>query len=72
MKEPISASEIKNNKFYVGSRSAINRGWGHGELDDAVNHATELLDSTGEEQFIVKIVRLVRRKKQPVEVKVVP
>lgn len=72
VKEPLAASVIRDNKYYVGSRQALRKSWGHGELDDAIKHATELLEKTGDEQFVVKIVRVVRRKKQPVEVKVVP
>lgn len=68
----LEASEIKRNKFYVGSKSALKNNWGHDTLEAAVDHATKLIDQHESDQFIVKIVRLVRRKKAPVEVKVVP
>lgn len=73
---------LQANKFYVGSRTALGlparvRGvfidrsqpWGHKDLKGAVDHAEKLLESSeGEEQFIVKIVKIVRRKPQPVVV----
>ena len=74
-KDKITKDAIKANKFYVGSSSVFDErhdaasGWGHASLPAATEHATRLLEqSDGETQFIVKIVRVVRRKKPPVVV----
>lgn len=68
----ITKDHVKKNKFYVGSKSALERAWGHATVQGALEHASKLVDdSDGEDQFIVKIVRVVRRVKQPVKVEVV-
>jgi hypothetical protein len=61
---------VKDNKFYVGSHSALERDWGHATLEAAVAHAEELLDaSPGREfTFVVQIVRIVKRRRVPVTV----
>lgn len=60
---------IAKNKFYVGSPRAIDQNWGHRTLVKAVEHAGQLLDEQDmEETFVVQIVRVVRRKRAPVEV----
>jgi hypothetical protein len=64
--------ELQTNKFYVGSHLALDRAWGHPTIEAAVEHAKNLIEETGSDQFIVEIVRLVRRKNAPVEVKTVP
>lgn len=65
-----STKKYERNKFYVGSDSVFNgRDWGHPTLNAAVKHGEELLtDNDKDEVFIVKIVRVIRRKKAPVEV----
>lgn len=62
--------KIKANRFYVGSRSTLERNWGHAKLEGAVGHATKMIEEERleEEYFIVKIIKVVRRKKQPVVV----
>lgn len=68
----IEKAEVKSNRFYVGSKSVFTKDWGHEKLADAVAHATELLEERdGEEQFVVQIVRVVRRKPQPIVVETV-
>lgn len=67
----ITNEHIKNNKYYVGANSVFIRDWGHSTLNAASVHAAELLDSDErEEVFIVKIVRVIRKKKikSPVEI----
>lgn len=63
---------LKANRFYVGSPQTLRgAGWGKPTLAEAVEHAKQLLESTGEEQFVVQIVRVVRKKEQPVVVETV-
>lgn len=80
---PITKDDIKGNRFYIGSRGVFNRargpasspgagqkiGWGHATLVEAIDHAKKVLEANDdEEQFIVKIVRVVRRKPTPIVV----
>lgn len=63
---------FKLNKFYVGAESALTRNWGWSTLDRAMQHGKEIMDSEDrEEVFIVQIVRVLRRRKSPIEVEVV-
>jgi hypothetical protein len=58
--------------FYIGS-NALPANWTHADLKTAVAHATELVndrDGSQDEVFIVKIVKVVRRKEAPVTVTV--
>jgi hypothetical protein len=62
-------SRILDNEFYVGAHSALDRSWGHRTLDAAIKHAERLLDEQDKDfAFVVQIVRVVRRKRVPVEV----
>jgi hypothetical protein len=57
------------NKYYVGSNSIFARNWGHPTENKAIQHAQKLLETDGNDEiFIVKIVKVVRRKTAPVEV----
>lgn len=68
-KVEFSKEAVKKNRFYVGSKRAIEANWGHDTLAKAVEHGKAQLEtSDGDEQFIVKIVRVIRRKPQPVVV----
>jgi hypothetical protein len=62
----------EQGKFYVGSRSAFiarrSSPWAKKTLEAAVNHARELVDSTGEDQFVVQVVRIVAKQKTPTKV----
>lgn len=61
--------KIQRNKFYVGADSALERNWGHPTLAKAVAHAEEVMDEQDRDAvFIVQIIRVVRRKRSPVEV----
>jgi hypothetical protein len=62
---------IKANRFYVGSERALRTGWGKPTLAEAVEHAKKLQAETGEDQFVVQIVRVVKKKEQPVIVEAV-
>lgn len=63
----VTKESVKRNKFYVGSKRALIDNWGHDTIAKAIEHGKGLLEENdGEEQFIVKIVRVVRRKPQPV------
>ena len=57
------------NKYYVGSNSIFSRGWGHPTETKAIQHAKELLDEQNQDEiFIVKIVKVVKRRVAPVEI----
>lgn len=61
--------KITRNKFYVGSPRALDNNWGHPTLAKAVRHAEEVMEEQSlEETFVVQIIRVVRRRKAPVEV----
>lgn len=58
---------IKKRKFCVGSLQAQTRD-GRETLAQAIEHATRLVENTGEDQFIVKVIKVVRRKTPPIVV----
>lgn len=49
-------------KYYVGSSSVFNPGNTHlkATVDEAIAEAKDKLEQTGEEQFVVQIIRIVR------------
>lgn len=75
-------AELQNKRFYVGSMKAIvpqgfnGRSWAKATLQDAVEHAKQILNSSStgnvhhgnDFAFVVKIVKVVRRAPQPVVV----
>lgn len=65
-------ADIDNNKYYIGSNSVFNRGtsgWGHRTLEGAITHAQSMIQlENKDEVFIVKIVKVVKRKAAPIEV----
>jgi hypothetical protein len=72
----MAPKNAKRPRFYVGSKKAVQpdfRGetWAKFTEAEAIAHATKLVESTGEEQFIVKVIKVVRRKPQPIVVEVV-
>ncbi len=66
----LNKKKLEDNKFYIGSTSIFNKGWGHPTEAEAVEHAQRMLSEQPEtgEVFIVEIIKVVRRK--PVEVDV--
>jgi hypothetical protein len=63
-------------KFYVGSQKATQpdykgETWAKMTEKEAIEHATQIVKRTGEAQFIVKIIKVVRRKPQPIVVEAV-
>jgi len=65
----VNNKKYEVNKFYIGSNSVFDRQWGHPTLTKAVDHARGLMEAQSKDEiFIVKIVRVVRRKTAPVEV----
>lgn len=54
-------------KFYVGSSSVFTPNNSHLKrtVEEAIEDAKEKLDSTGEDQFVVQIIRIVRQAKSP-------
>jgi len=68
-KMKMNQNDIRKNKFYVGSNTIFGRNWGHATMDKAIKHAQELMDEQGlEETFIVQIVRVCKRQKNPIKV----
>lgn len=64
-----SGSSYDRNRYYVGHPSVLDRNWGHATLGDAINHADEVMaEQERDEVFIVQIIRIVRRRRAPVEV----
>jgi hypothetical protein len=64
-----NADKYNRNKFYIGSNSVFDRNWGHRTLNEAINHAKVIMDNDNKDEiFIVKIVKVVRRKSAPIEV----
>lgn len=62
-------NKYKNNKFYVGSNSVFDRNWGKRTLPEAIKQAQNVMEAQGQDEvFIVKIVKVVRRKQAPIEV----
>lgn len=54
-------------RFYVGSVSTITNGdWTHRTIEEAIEHAKRLVEDSDEEQYIVQVIRVVRRKSTPV------
>lgn len=62
-------------QFYVGHPRVVeaqrNDNWGKTSLDEAVAHARQRVEQTGETQYVVKVIRVVRPQKVPVLVEVV-
>lgn len=75
--EQVAPKNDKMPRFYVGSASVFKPGYGGSEPwakfteKEAIDQAKALVESTGKEQFIVKIIKVVRRKPQPVVVETV-
>lgn len=65
-KDKQTMADVRRNRFYVGSASALTRNWGHAEMNAAIAHAKEILEE-GEESFtfVVKIVKVVKRASRP-------
>lgn len=69
------ATKIKN-KFYVGSPKmnplssdgSAYRIWSKATLAEAVEHAKEKCEETGEPQIVVQIIKVVRPQRSPIVV----
>ena len=57
-------------KFYVGSLSVFNSGNTHlkANINEAVNEAKQKCEETGDEQFVVQIIRVIRPERIPIKV----
>lgn len=62
--------KVRRNKFYVGSSSVFTRNWGHMDLAGALEHGKDLLEEKIEDDeiFVVQIIKVIRRKRSPIEV----
>lgn len=64
----INKNLLKKNKFYVGSNSIFERNLGHETLEEAIEHAADLMKEDEDDKFIVQIVKIVRSERRPVKV----
>lgn len=65
----ITKQAVQNNKFYIGANSVFDRNWGHKTPEAAIQHARKLMESQGgDEYFVVKIIKVVRRAVAPIKV----
>lgn len=65
----IGDRELKNlKKFYVGSRNPQDSGWAKNTLQEAITHAKQLVKETGDDQYVVQIIRVIRVKHFPIVV----
>lgn len=55
-------------KFYVGSQTAPHSDWAHQTLKGAIEHAKRLVESTNTDQYVVQVVRVVKRAPRPIVV----
>lgn len=64
--------DLRDRKFYIGSKQIFpggnNPDWGHATYEEAEAHAQKMVDETGEDQFIVRIHRVVRKRPTPVDI----
>jgi hypothetical protein len=58
-------------RFYVGHRPVLDSSHIKQTLAEAVAQAVQKCEQTGEEQIVVKVIRVVRQKPQPVVVETV-
>lgn len=62
----------KKVRFYIGKRDVCEgtdfQQWGKGSLPEALEQAKALAEKTDEPFYIVKVIKVVRRKKPPVTV----
>lgn len=64
----ITTKQLNENKFYVGSNQVLSNNWGHATVEEALNRAENLINEKTKEVFIVKIIKVVRKRREPVEV----
>jgi hypothetical protein len=70
--KPVKEEPVKElKKFYVGRPGVARSAWAKDTLTEAIEHAKELVEKTGEEQVIVKVIRVVRRVSPPIIVETV-
>lgn len=64
--------DLTDRRFYIGSKQIFpggnNPDWAHATIADAEAHAQKMIEETGEDQFIVKIIRVVRKRPTPVDI----
>ncbi len=67
-KNMLTIPKTIKKRFYVGSLSVFQNGNNHLKttLSEAVDDAKRKLEETDEEQFVVQIVRVVRREQKPI------
>lgn len=69
----ITDQMVEGNLYYVGSNTIFSRkngeGWGDASLDKVTEKARSIAESSGDDVFIVKIVRVIRHPRSPLEVK---
>lgn len=62
--------KTKLRRFYVAHPKIQDNHntWAKSTLQEAIDHATELVEKTGQTQYIVKIIKVVSRAKPPIKV----
>lgn len=60
----------KRPRFYVGSTN-VRDGWAKHTLNEAIADAKALVESTGHEQYVVQVIRVVRKRPTPIIVETV-
>jgi hypothetical protein len=60
----------KVKRFYIGKPEVIegrdSSHWAKDTLPKAIEHAKQRAEETGEPQYVVKVIKVVRRKSQPI------
>lgn len=69
-KEKTTVKKVK--RFYIGKPEVIegrdSSHWAKDTLPEAIEHAKQRAEETGEPQYVVKVIKVVRRKSQPIVV----
>jgi len=58
----------QRNKFYIGSNAVLDKDWGSPTLEHAIGLAKDRVAKTDCEVFVVKIIKVVRRARPPIDV----
>jgi hypothetical protein len=65
----MSVDKSKLKKFYVGKPEVVEgtnyNSWGRQTLPEAIEHAKKLVQESGKPAYIVKVIKVVRKKEQP-------
>jgi hypothetical protein len=65
------APRTRTKRFYVGHRPVLDSNHIKATLQEAIEHAVDRCNQTDQEQIVVQVVRIIRKRPQPVVVEVV-